>query len=99
MAKEFLSKNNIHYVEKNISLDHEAMQELQSRNIQGVPAFLIGEDMVVGLDQQKILKLVDHRVMKCQNCSQKLRVPVNKGKIDITCPKCSHKNTVNTASE
>lgn len=96
MAKEFLSQNKIHYIEKNISIDQSAMFELQRRNVQGVPAFLIGDEMVVGLDKQKILKLVDHRIMNCQQCGQKLRVPVNKGKLEITCPKCSHKNLVDT---
>lgn len=28
------------------------------------------------------------RVFKCPNCKQKIRVPKNKGKIAISCPKC-----------
>lgn len=34
----------------------EARQELIKRNIRGVPTFLIGEDVVVGLDKAKILE-------------------------------------------
>ena len=30
------------------------------------------------------------KYFKCPNCSAKLRVPKNKGKITITCPKCRH---------
>lgn len=91
MAKEFLLHNDIHFEEKNVSKDPEAGREMQMRNISGVPSFLIGEDVVVGLDKTRILQLVDHRLAKCEKCSQKLRVPTRKGSIQITCPKCSHK--------
>lgn len=96
MAKEFLSQNKIHFEEKNISIDSQARSELQRRKISGVPAFLIGEDEVVGLDKEKILKLVDHRVIQCEKCSKKMRVPINKGKLEVTCPKCAHVFTVRT---
>jgi rRNA maturation protein Nop10 len=33
---------------------------------------------------------------KCPKCGQKMRVPVNKGKIEVTCPKCTEKFGVNT---
>jgi len=96
MAKEFLSKNKIHYEEKNVSLDNQARLELQKRNISGVPAFIIGEDVVVGLDKEKLLKLIDHRVVQCEKCSKKMRVPINKGTIEVTCPKCAHRFNVQT---
>lgn len=96
MAKEFLSQNKIHFEEKNISIDPQARSELQRRNISGVPAFLVGEDVVVGLDKEKILKLVDHRVIQCEKCSKKMRVPTKKGTIEVTCPKCAHVFKVQT---
>lgn len=90
MAKEFLSQNRIHFIEKDINVDSEARNELARRNISGVPTFLIGEDVVVGLDKGKILELVDHRLTECEKCHTKMRVPINKGALEVTCPKCGH---------
>lgn len=77
-------------------MDYAAAEELQKRNIRGVPAFIIGEDVVVGFDQNKLLQLIDHRLTQCPKCAQKMRVPVRKGKIVVTCPKCSERYEVNT---
>lgn len=63
------------------------------RNVRAVPAFLIGDDMVVGLDRAKILGLVDHRLIDCANCGAKLRVPRDKQKLAVTCPRCKHQFT------
>lgn len=57
----------------------------------GVPAFLIGDDVVVGLDMEKILKLADHRIVECQVCHIKVRVPTNRPDIIAKCPKCKNK--------
>jgi hypothetical protein len=51
-------QNKIDFVEKDINLDSEALEELARRNISGVPTFLIGEEVVVGLNRAKILELV-----------------------------------------
>ncbi len=96
MAKEFLSRSNIHFKERNIHEDPAAMRELQQRNISGVPTFFIGGDVVIGLDKDRVLQLVDHRLAQCPNCGQKLRVPTGRGKLQVTCPKCSNKFSVST---
>lgn len=33
----------------------------------------------------------DHRIFRCPNCDQRVRVPRGRGKIEITCPRCSHR--------
>lgn len=90
MAKEFLEENKIHYVERDINQDPEARKEMIRRKVTGVPTFLIGDDVVVGLDQAKVLSLADHRVVECSQCSTKMRVPVNHENIIIKCPNCKH---------
>lgn len=47
-----------------------------------VKAFFKGDRSMI--DQAKM-----YRIFKCPKCSQKIRVPRGKGKIEITCPKCS----------
>ena len=37
-----------------------------------------------------------HRYFKCPKCKTEIRVPKNKGKIRITCPKCSEQFIKNT---
>ncbi len=38
----------------------------------------------------KTTKPPTSKIFKCPNCSQKVRVPRGRGKIEITCPKCGH---------
>jgi len=96
-AKKFLSQHKIHFVEKDINRDEQARAELIRRNVSGVPSFLIGDELVVGFDQARILQLIDHRVIECEKCHAKMRVPINKGTLQVTCPKCSYR--FNTKSE
>lgn len=81
-----------------VSADQNAAREMMKRNIMGVPAFIIGDDVVVGLDRERILQLVDHRLTTCENCGQRLRVPTDKGPITATCPKCKNQFEVEVKS-
>lgn len=67
-----------------------ARNEMIKRGIQGVPAFIIGNDVVVGLDKSRIEGLMDYTVTECSQCETRLRIPKGKGKLKITCPKCKN---------
>lgn len=41
----------------------------------------------------------EHKYYKCPKCSQKLRVPRNMGKINITCPYCNKEFKKNTGKK
>lgn len=96
VAKNFLFQNRIQFEQKDINVDAKAREELLRRNISGVPTFRIGKDYVTGFDPTKILKLVDHRVVECDKCSIKMRVPINQGTIKLKCMQCAHEFKVDT---
>lgn len=59
MAKNFFKKNNIAYTEKNVAADQEAAQEMIKISGQmGVPVIEIGEEIIIGFDEQKIKKIL-----------------------------------------
>ena len=86
----YLRNKGYSFEEKDINKDMTARNELIKRGIQGVPAFLIGSDVVVGLDTAKIETLIDYSVANCPECKSRLRIPNGKGKIKVTCSKCKH---------
>ena len=43
------------------------------------------------IEKYKQLKDKDHRYFKCPKCKRVLRVPKNRGKIEISCPHCQTK--------
>ena len=67
-----------------MSVDDQAQAELLKRNIRGGADLFIGDDVVIGFDQRRILELVDHRVVECENCHTRLRVPIDKGSLKVT---------------
>jgi glutaredoxin 3 len=85
----YLREKGISYEERNISIDQAARRELMQKGLRSVPAFIIGDDVVVGLDTHKIEKLIDYTVINCPKCPSRLRLPKGKGKITVTCPNCN----------
>ena len=88
-AKSYLREKGYPFIEKDIA-DQLVRSELMRMGIRGVPAFLIGEDIVVGFDPSKIEELVDFVIISCPKCKTKLRLSKYKKDIIVTCPKCKN---------
>ena len=58
-AKEFLSENNVPFIEKNITEDEAAFKELtEDLDIMTTPVFRINDETLVGFNQKKLRKLL-----------------------------------------
>jgi len=60
-AKEYLTRNNIPFLNRDVEVDDDAMDDLTKKyKSQGVPVIVIGNDEVIlkGFDQQKFEKAV-----------------------------------------
>lgn len=90
-AKNFLRNNGYKFIEKDISKNPNFQKELIALGARGVPTFKIDEEIIVGFNKEKIISLIDYKIINCPNCSKKIRVPKNKGKIKITCHNCNKK--------
>lgn len=53
-AMDYLDSKSISYEEKNVSIDPSARKFLLQKKILGVPAIFIGDDFILGFDQDKI---------------------------------------------
>lgn len=56
--------------------------------------FIIGGKVVVGLDTAKIENLMEFQIVSCPSCESRLRLPSNKGKPKVICPKCKYEFTM-----
>ncbi len=60
MAKDFFEANGVAYTEHDVLSDLEKRQEMIRRSGQmGVPVIIIGDDLIVGFDQERIASLLD----------------------------------------
>lgn len=61
-AKEYMTSNNIPFINKDVELDNSAMDELTKKyKSQGVPVIVLGNDEKVlrGFDEQRFKKAVE----------------------------------------
>lgn len=59
MAKEFFTENNIAYVEHDVASDLDKRKEMIDVTGQmGVPVIQIGDDIVIGFDEEKVKELL-----------------------------------------
>jgi phage FluMu protein Com len=86
----YLRNKGYSFIEKDINKDMAARNEFIKLGVQRVPTFLIGNDVVVGLNTAKIEELIDYVVISCPECKSRLRIPKGKGKIKVNCPKCKY---------
>ncbi len=57
-VKEFLSQNNIGFLERNIAADDTALQELEKLGYMTTPVTVIDGEVVVGFDRPKLERLL-----------------------------------------
>lgn len=58
-AKQFLSRQGIRYVEKNVAADRQAAMEMvRVSGQQGVPVITVDGQVVVGFDQPRLMQLL-----------------------------------------
>lgn len=55
MAKDFFKEKGVQYTEHNVASDLEKRQEMIQKSGQmGVPVIFVGDEMIIGFDQEKI---------------------------------------------
>ena len=60
MTKDFLTSKGIPFEDFNVSTDLEKRKEMMDKSGQmGVPVIFIEDQMVIGFDKEKIMKLLD----------------------------------------
>ncbi len=59
MSKDFFKENGVEYTEYNVASNLERRQEMIQKSGQmGVPVIMIGEDLLVGFDKDKLTELL-----------------------------------------
>ncbi|MDE2078812.1 MAG: NrdH-redoxin [Patescibacteria group bacterium] len=60
MTKEFFKENNVSYEDFNVATNLEKRQEMFNITQQmGVPVIVIGDDVVIGFDKEKLSELLN----------------------------------------
>lgn len=87
-AKDFLIANHIPFEAKDVNADAQALKEFQMLKMTGVPSFLVGEEVMVGFNPEKLMSMLDFTVEACPKCGKHYKVPKGKGKLRVTCKDC-----------
>ena len=56
LTKEFLSRNGIQFIERNIVQEPDALNELRRLGYMTTPVTLVDSDAIVGFDEEKLSK-------------------------------------------
>ncbi|HDH05805.1 MAG TPA: glutaredoxin family protein [Nitrospirae bacterium] len=57
-VKEYLSQKNVKFIERDVSKDAKAINDLKKMGVMTTPVTVIDDQVVVGFDQQKIERLI-----------------------------------------
>lgn len=95
-AKAYLKEQGVSFIEKYADTDPLAQQELAKLKAKGVPVILVGDEVIMGFDQNRLEVLLGKKIAECPNCRQKMRYPRDKGVLQLSCPKCGTKFKVNS---
>lgn len=58
MAKDFLKSKGVEFVEKNVSNDMTARQELMKKGFMGVPVIYVDDEVIHGFDKGRLEELL-----------------------------------------
>lgn len=67
-----------------------------------IPARQRENDVVMGFFKYLKIKWQmrkTHKVFRCKNCLRIVRVPRNHGRVEVTCPQCGMKKTIDTGAK
>jgi len=60
LAKQYFDAHGVAYEEKNVAVDRAAAQEMiQKTGQMGVPVIMVGEETVIGFDQDHLSRLLN----------------------------------------
>ncbi len=57
-VKRYLEQKGVAYVEKDITQDGTALEELQKRGVMSTPTFVVDGEVIVGFDRAKLDELL-----------------------------------------
>ncbi len=59
-VKEFLSANGIHFIERDVTKDEEAISELEKLGVMTTPVTLIDDEIIIGYDISRLKSIFAH---------------------------------------
>jgi glutaredoxin 3 len=62
MVKEFLAQRDVNYVERDVSVDEIAFGDLSKLGFMTTPVTVIGDEVVIGFDKQKLEELLNESI-------------------------------------
>ena len=89
-VKAFLKENGVSYTEKNVDTDATAQKEMMAMKAQGVPVIKVDDEIIMGFNRPRLEALFGKLIAECPQCRTKVRLPRNKGTLQVTCPNCKH---------